>query len=85
MIEHAFNLWDKVIDKVTGFEGVVMSITQYATGCIHYGIAPQVDKDGKMLAWEYLDQSRLEWAGNISTKKNPDKTTSGSFPCPPQQ
>lgn len=29
-----------VKDRVTGFKGVILGRTQYATGCIQYGICP---------------------------------------------
>ncbi len=59
--ESKFNNGDSLKDKVTGAKGIVMSITFYATGCIHYGLQPQKMKDdGTILDWVFFDQSRLE-------------------------
>jgi len=53
-------------DRISGFTGAVMGISYYATGCIHYGLAPlELDKDGKVKTWEYLDETRLEDTGKI--------------------
>ncbi len=55
----AFKLGAKVRDKVTGFEGVTMSCAVYSTGCLHYGVAGPVKKDGVVPDWEFFDQTRL--------------------------
>lgn len=83
MISHKFRMMDEVADTVTGFKGKVVAIILYATGCIHYGIAPKVDKDGKMPDWQYLDETRLKLVrkGEWSV---PAQTTSGPYPNPPQ-
>ena len=36
-------------DKVTGFTGVISSISFYLYGCIQAIIAPGIDKDGKIM------------------------------------
>jgi hypothetical protein len=55
-----FNLHDILRDAVSGFQGEVLAISRYATGCTHYGIAPKhTTKDGKIMEWEWLDESRL--------------------------
>jgi hypothetical protein len=55
-----FDIGDKLKEKITGFEGVVMSIAFYSTGCIHYGLLTQkTKKDGTLPDWQYFDESRL--------------------------
>jgi len=50
----------QVKDKVTGFKGVVSSITFDLYGCIQAIVAPPVDKDGKRRESEWFDIKRLE-------------------------
>ena len=55
-----FNLLDTLKDRISGFQGVVMGITHYATGCTHYGLAAKkLDHSGKPMTWEWFDESRL--------------------------
>jgi len=59
-----FNLHQIVKDKVTGFIGVILGRSEYATGCRQYGVAPQkMTKDGKLPEWEWFDETRLELTG----------------------
>lgn len=86
MFESKFEIGDLLEDKVSGFKGIVMAVTIYSTGCIHYGLAPQkVKEDGSIGEWEWLDQSRLKLG---IEKKVSFKTTvkkpGGPFPNPPQ-
>jgi hypothetical protein len=89
-IKSKFGFGQVLKDKVSGFEGAVMGIFQYATGCVHYGLAPlNLDKDGKVIPWENFDESRLEDTGKIRDigpltigKPAPEKTTSGPVSHP---
>lgn len=47
-------------DRVTGFTGVCTARIEYITGCVHLGIQPAVDKEGKLPSMEYFDESRLK-------------------------
>lgn len=56
-----FNIGDLLEDKVTGFTGIAMAVTLYATGCIHYGLASKKLKtDGGTTDWEWFDENRLK-------------------------
>jgi len=77
-----FSLGVKVRDVVTGFCGVTMARTQYATGCNHYGIQSMKTRDGKIPELEWLDENRLCLVSD-ALKKNDDKYTSGIEPVPP--
>lgn len=52
-------LGQRVRDKVTGFEGVATAKVIYLNGCIQFCVKPMVDKNGKMVEGEYIDDSQL--------------------------
>ncbi len=73
-----FNLGDQLKDWVSGFSGVVMGITHYATGCIHYGLAARtVGKNGTPMSWEWFDESRLKLVRKNVANLRIDTPTSG--------
>jgi len=86
MKKFKYELNQELKDVVTGYQGIVMVRCEYATGCLHYGLQAPMDKDGKVPAWEYMDESRLIPTGyNLQTLKRPDaKDTSGPCGNPPQ-
>lgn len=47
-------------DKVSGFEGVISSVHFDLYGCVQVVLAPEKDKDGKMLDSHYFDIQRLD-------------------------
>jgi len=47
-------------DRVTGFEGVVSSVSFDLYGCIQAAVTPSVDKDGKTRDGHWFDVNRLE-------------------------
>jgi len=70
-----FNFYDVLKDKVSGFSGVCLARTEYATGCIHYGLlASKLNKEGKPFDnYEWFDTSRLILVKK-SKKTNKNKT-----------
>lgn len=50
----------RMTDKVTGFNGVVGSVWFDLTGCVQAILIPKVAADGKRVAAESFDVSRLE-------------------------
>ena len=48
-----------VVDKITGFSGIVTGYVTYISGCNQCLIAPPVDKDGKTRDGLWLDEQRL--------------------------
>jgi hypothetical protein len=84
--EFSFSLGDKVRDALSEFKGVVLSRTQYMTGCNTYGIFDgKLDKEGKPREWRWFDESQLiKMPGNI---KLGEKTTNNGMekggPCNP--
>lgn len=57
---HINLLGQKARDRVTGFEGVVASISFDLYGCIQAVLSPPLDKDGKMQDGRWFDIHRLE-------------------------
>jgi hypothetical protein len=54
-------LGQKARDVITGFEGIVLCITQHLTGCNQVCLLPQtLDKDGKRRDGEWFDDSRIQ-------------------------
>ncbi len=85
MNKFKFELGEILKDVITGFAGVVMSRTEYFTGCRHYALlSRKPDKDGEIDKWQHIDEARL-----ISTGKKVDIAPKGlidpggTFPNPP--
>ena len=57
--EHLDLLGKKVTDKVTGFSGVVTTISFDLYGCIQAVVNPGMDRDGKLGDQGWFDVSRL--------------------------
>ena len=57
--KHLNLLGMKVEDKVTGFKGVVASISFDLYGCVQAIVNPGADKDGKLMEQCWFDVSRL--------------------------
>jgi len=53
-------LGSRVKDIVNGFEGTVVGRCEWLTGCVQYVISPKVDKDGKRIESEWVDEMRLQ-------------------------
>lgn len=53
-------LGDKVKDKLTGFEGIIIVNSTYLNGCIRVGIQSDKLQGGKPLDVEYVDIVQVE-------------------------
>lgn len=53
-------LGDEARDKITGFRGIVVSISKWLTGCDRYALQPPIDKDGKVPDIWWVDEPMLE-------------------------
>ena len=83
-----FKLGDTLRDTVTGFTGVATSRVEYLNGCVQFCIKPQVDKDGKMVDGEYVDDGQLEVVVGIGAGTDdsfPLKETGGLMPDTPPE
>lgn len=58
--DHINYLGKKARDSVTGFEGVVTSVSFDLYGCIQAVLSPPLGKDGKMEDGRWFDIHRLE-------------------------
>ena len=77
-----FELNVELRDRVTGYTGLVMCRSDYATGCRHYSLQSYMDKDGKVPEWQSFDESRLDATGRTmeTLKKAGAKDPSGPVP-----
>ena len=60
MNEHLNLLGLKARDRVTGFTGIVSSVSFDLYGCIQAVLTPEIDKDGKPREGHWYDVNRLE-------------------------
>jgi len=54
------SLGDRVKDRITDFEGIVVGIYMYLHGCRRIGVEPKVDSEGKMKKGATFDEGSLE-------------------------
>ena len=59
-----FNRGDEVRDKITGFQGIITSRTDYINGCNRYGVQPKADKC-KMVDAYNIDEQSLELVAEL--------------------
>jgi len=69
-------LGDDVMDSITGFTGVAISIAQYINGCVRVEVQARGLQDGKPLDGVWLDEQRLTTA--------PKATSGGPMGDPPR-
>ncbi|UOY07749.1 hypothetical protein L0P88_04160 [Muricauda sp. SCSIO 64092] len=55
------NLGVRAKDKITGFTGIVISKSQWLTGCDRVALKPPVDKDGKEQEASWFDIGAVEY------------------------
>lgn len=75
--KHRFDIYDVVKNMVSKFEGTVMGISDYSTGCTQYGL---VMKDNKDLASDKLvwhDENVLQFMTKLEIPEKKTKPTSG--------
>lgn len=53
-------LGDKVKDRVSGFEGIIIAKHDYLYGCTRFSVQPVVDKDGKHPDSMAFDEYQLD-------------------------
>lgn len=62
----------KVEDMVTGFEGVITTVSFDLYGCIQVVVDPGLDKDGKPMDSKWFDIARLKTTSDEPVMKQPD-------------
>lgn len=55
----AYDLGDRVKDKITGVVGIIVSRTQHLYGCTRYWVQPEAVKDGKPVEGAWYDEPGL--------------------------
>lgn len=69
----------RVTDRITGFSGVVESISYDLYGCIQPLVTPDVDEKGKLETGRFFDGARLQKSGNAPVI--PPPSFSGAAHC----
>lgn len=60
---HLEKLGFEAEDKITGFKGVVDSVSFDLYGCIQYALRPPMDKEGKLPNGAWFDSNRIKIKG----------------------
>lgn len=69
-----FGLGDKVKDTVTGYVGIIVSVSFWLNGCVQCGVKAPIDKDGKVLEAEWFDDQQLELVKAERKRATPEET-----------
>lgn len=72
-------------DRVTGFSGVVASISFDLYGCVQAVLTPPIDKDGKPVQGCWFDVNRLDVTKHERVMPVPDFTMKVEFGATPQE
>jgi len=70
--EHFDLLGFEAKDKVTGYSGVITTLSFDLYGCVQVVITPKIDKDGKIPDGRWFDVSRLQLTGTEPVMERPD-------------
>lgn len=60
MSEKMIELGDKVRDRISGLEGIVIGLTKWLYGCVRVSIQPQESKDGRPADSFTIDEPQCE-------------------------
>ncbi len=72
MKEHINLLGLKAVDKVTGYKGVITSISFDLYGCIQAVLTPKINNDGGLNGGKWFDIPRLEIVSKKAVMPVPD-------------
>lgn len=70
--KHFELLGRKATDAVTGFQGVITTLSFDLYGCVQAVVTPSVDKDGKIKDGQWFDVTRLKLTGKKAVMNVPD-------------
>lgn len=79
-----FEIGDVARDKITGFEGTIVGVTQWTTGCARASLQPRVGKDGKIPESAGVDVLNLELV-KAGHRHQIDASKGGPMPEPSRQ
>lgn len=68
------NLGDEAKDRVSGFQGVCVAITQWISGCARLTLQPPTGKDGKIPEAQTFDEPMLQLVKAAKVAQGPMKT-----------
>ena len=78
MTETTVDFGDQVTDKITGFKGTVIAITEWLHGCRSIMVQPKgLDKDGAIYASEQFDEPGLTITRRARALTTTKKKTGG--------
>jgi hypothetical protein len=69
-----FEVGETLKDKVTGYEGICVSRSEYLTGCNRYALQSSKLIEGKPSDWHHFDEHQLE---KVNKKKLEIKPAQG--------
>ncbi len=75
-------LGDRARDTITGFQGIVIGITDWLANCRRIGIQPEELKDGKPLEAVWFDEPHVELVGSTAHSIAAAPATGGPMPAP---
>ena len=80
-------LGDKVMDVITGYEGIAIARTEYLTGCDHIGIQSQAGKDSASIPtdWQWFDVRRIKRVKQAAVKLQSEDDPGGPQPLAPSR
>lgn len=70
--KHIELLGIKATDAVTGFEGVITTMSFDLYGCVQAVVTPPIDKDGKLKDGKWFDVTRLKLSDEPPVMELPD-------------
>ncbi len=88
MAKFKYELGSKVRDRISGYEGIITSRTEWLYGCLRYMVQSQALKDGKPIDSIGCDEEALELIEPVKAQET--KATGGphdepSRPSDPQR
>ena len=86
MSKFKFEMGVPAEDIITGFKGVIISRSQWLTGCNTYGLKPKIDKAGKVQDTQWFDENSIKVNSKKSVKigSSVDGKTGGPQDTPMQ-
>lgn len=79
-------LGDEVVDKVSGFRGIVTGVASYISGCDQVSVTARLKKDGGEPAhmWFDIGRAKVKIAGKVSLESVQVEKTGGPQNSPPK-
>lgn len=68
-------------DKVTGYKGVIISVSFDLFGCVQAVLKPPIDKDGKVQDGQWFDVQRLQLGSEPRVMAVPDFSAVATRPA----